>query len=443
MNNKIDYEKWFQNAINEKKFEALEFLINEDKNLTISLENNKIYEKTKSELISTIIKGLYKNKKSSIYLEKIDDNMLDKILKILKKQIKVSHFDSQDYIFKGKISDYPIIENQNFNFEKIESQKKHNILFELYKKISKNHLCKKIEMISYSETHSKKKIINSKGLNLESEENFVTIYITCIFEKNNQIEEISEYFIVKKFENLNIEEYANQIIEKGEKKIGATSIQSGSYCTVFSNKTFAKLLKSFSSVFSGLNAYRNLTKFKNKINKKIASSKVTIIDDPTKSSAFFQYSFDDEGIPSKKKIIVEKGIFKQFIHNLKTAHIFKTIPTGNSFNNQIKMSNCYLKRGIKNFDEMISPIKKGILIDNLIGLHAGINNITGDFSIQAEGFKIEKGKITKPIKMIVVSGNFFDILSRLKEISNDFLFDISGFGSSSVYIGKLSIAGEK
>ncbi|MGM1458907.1 MAG: metallopeptidase TldD-related protein, partial [Columbia Basin potato purple top phytoplasma] len=70
------------------------------------------------------------------------------------------------------------------------------------------------------------------------------------------------------------------------------------------------------------------------------------------------------------------------------------------------------------------------------------DNISGDFSLQAAGFKIEQGKITSPVKMLVISGNFFDILLNLKDIANDLVFRTSGFGSPSVYVGDLTIAGE-
>lgn len=102
----------------------------------------------------------------------------------------------------------------------------------------------------------------------------------------------------------------------------------------------------------------------------------------------------------------------------------------------------YLEKGEQTFEEMITSINEGVYIDYIIGFHAGINDISGDFSLQAAGFKIEKGKITKPVKMIIVSGNFFDILLNLKGISNDLVFQFSGFGSPSVYAGDLTIAGE-
>ena len=103
----------------------------------------------------------------------------------------------------------------------------------------------------------------------------------------------------------------------------------------------------------------------------------------------------------------------------------------------------FSKTGDKSFDELIAPINDGLYITDLQGLHSGVQAISGNFSLQASGFKIINGKIDHPVKMIVVSGNFFEILNSIKEIGNDLeLSDLSGFGSPSVFVGNLAIGGK-
>lgn len=78
----------------------------------------------------------------------------------------------------------------------------------------------------------------------------------------------------------------------------------------------------------------------------------------------------------------------------------------------------------------------------MIGLHAGIKPVSGEFSVQASGFKIVDGKIDHPVKMIVISGNFFEVLNRVKGIGSDLKFGLSGVGSPSVHIESIMIGGE-
>lgn len=449
--NKINYDKWFQiSAI--KKFDALEIQTYQSKTLTISSEDglNIINTHIASELITLTIKGLYQNKKVQCYLEKINnfnDEMIEKVLENLKEKAEIVNFKEKDFIFAG--SDiYAEIPIKNFDFTSIPIQKKYNLLLEFEKEIlNKSRYLKNIDQIDYSETIYLETLINSKGLYLEDKGSFAEISAVCIFgkkENNSSIKEIYQNFIERTFFDIDISKYAQKIISLGESKIGSRSIKSKSYPTVFSNEIFASLLNCFSGIFSGESAYRNLTKLKGKEGQLVAAPCVTIIDDPLCLESLFQSNFDDEGVACFSKKIIFNGVFQQFIHNLKTANIFNNRSTGNFFNGSVAMNNCYLQKGEKTLTEMISSIQEGVYIDYLIGLHAGIDTISGDFSLQAEGFKIEKGETTYPIKMIVVSGNFFEMLKNIKDIANDFVFKTSKlFGSASVYVGDLMIAGEK
>ncbi|WP_235443206.1 TldD/PmbA family protein [Candidatus Phytoplasma pruni] len=330
---------------------------------------------------------------------------------------------------------------KKFDFSVIPLEKKIQLLKDLEKNMSSSKVMKKIETNSYKEVFSKKTLINSKGLHLEQENNYAYLYVSAIFKKDGDVQSFGKLKFVKDFQEFNPEKQAQEVVVAGEKKLNGATLKSKSYPTVFSNEMFADVLASFSSIFTGQSAYRNLTQLKNKEKQVIASPQVSIIEDPFSDQAFFKEKFDDEGVVCQPKNVVENGVFQGFIHNLKTAKIFNTQPTGNGFGGGTGFSNCYLKPGQRSLDDIVSTIEEGVFIDDLVGMHVGIQTVSGDFSLQASGFKIEKGKITTPVKMIVVSGNFFDILKKLKEIANDFEFQVSGFGSASVYAGDLMIGG--
>lgn len=243
-----------------------------------------------------------------MYLEKIDETKMEDILENLRNQISVLNIKEKDIIFEGSPS-YPMVNNSNFDFSQINIQKKYDLLFQLEKELLKSVLLKKIDTISYDETYLENKIVNSKGLNLEEKLSFLTISVSCVFQKNEDIEEIYEYFVVKEFDKFDIQKYAEKIISLGESKLTSQSLKSKTYPVVFSNKIFANFLKNFSSIFNGMNAYRNLTKLKDKQGTTIASPKVTLIDDPLCKEALCQYKFDDEGVACYTKKIIDKGVF--------------------------------------------------------------------------------------------------------------------------------------
>ncbi len=433
------YQKWIQKGL-DKGFEALEIFVSESKSFKLTLDNNKVESLVESDLATVNIKGIYDNKSTEVYFEKIDEETLDKMLDALKQNTQTVDSKDPAIIFEGS-SSYPKWEEKNFDFSVIPLDKKIQLLKDLEKNMSSSKVMKKIETNSYKEVFSKKTLINSKGLHLEQENSYAYLYVSDIFEKDGDIQSFGKLKFVKDFQEFNPEKQAQEVVVAGEKKLNGTTLKSKSYPTVFSNEMFADILASFSSIFTGQSAYRNLTQLKDKEKQVIASPQVSIIEDPFSDQAFFKEKFDDEGVVCQPKHVVENGVFQGFIHNLKTAKIFNTQPTGNGFGGGTGFSNCYLKPGQRSLDDMVSTIEEGVFIDDLVGMHVGIQTVSGDFSLQASGFKIEKGKITTPVKMIVVSGNFFDILKNLKEIANDFEFQVSGFGSASVYAGDLMIGG--
>lgn len=211
---------------------------------------------------------------------------------------------------------------------------------------------------------------------------------------------------------------------------------------MFSNEMFGSILSAYSSIFTGESAFRGLTKLVGKQGIKIASDIVNLIDDPFKEEALFKVPFDDEGVAANKRYWIKEGSFTDFAHNLKTAEIFKTNPTGNGYTSGIGPSNLYLEPQNNSLDEVLGTINNGLYITDLVGLHAGVETVSGDFSLQAAGFSIVDGKIADAVDMIVVSGNFFNLLKDVEMIANDFKFGLSGIGSAAVKIKELTIGGK-
>nr|WIF89283.1 metallopeptidase TldD-related protein [Acholeplasma laidlawii] len=88
-------------------------------------------------------------------------------------------------------------------------------------------------------------------------------------------------------------------------------------------------------------------------------------------------------------------------------------------------------------------MKEGFYVTDLVGLHVGVNHSNGSFSLQAGGVFIKDGKLDHPVKMVVLSGNWFDVLKNIQGIGSDLTFDVSGTGSPTVHVGELMVSGEE
>lgn len=436
----IKYENWIKKGL-EKGLTDVEIYAVNNTNLSIEVYEGKVEKNEVSRLNTALIKGIYNNKAAKVKVENLSDENINYMLDKLIDAAKHITANEPALIYEGS-KEYPIVEEENFDFATIDPTKKVQLLLDVEKGILKNEYVTKVDSVSYSETESETVIINSKGLNLNKHHTYATCFASAVFEKDGQIKSSYGYKIARKYSDFDANQIINECIERGVSQLGAKSIASKNYPVVFSNEMFGNILRVYASIFTGEAAFRNLTKLVGKQNTKIASPIVNLIDDPLHEKALFKVPFDDEGVACKKRYWIKDGVFTDFAHNLKTAEIFKTTSTGNGFTNGITPTNLYLEPQDITFDQLIAPIKQGVYITNLVGLHAGAETVSGNFSLQAAGFEILDGKINRPVDMIVVSGNFFTLLNDIENVANDFIFGLSGVGTGSVKVKGLTIGGK-
>ncbi len=434
------YKKWIELGL-AKGITDLEVYAVRNKSLKLTVYQNKLDQHVQSDVEVVTIRGIYDNKLSTVRFENLSDSNVSAFLDQLIENAKSLTVVEPAIIYEGSES-YPEVKDELFDFDAVPVIKKIDLLKTLESKILENPKCTQVQTTMYQEIDTETTLVNSKGLNLSRHNKYAYAYAIGVFKEDEDIKTAYDIKLVKDFNLFNAEEMAEATVEKGVAKLGGKSIPSKAYPTVFSNEMFADVLEVFTSIFSGEAAYRNLTPLKDKVNQKIALESINLIDDPLHPDAHFKTGFDDEGVACAKRYVVENGVFKGFNHSLKTASIFKEVPTGNGFHGGISVTNFYLEPKEKDFDALIADIKDGVYITDLIGLHAGVKTVSGEFSLQAGGFKIKDGKLDHPVKMIVISGNFFDVLNQVEGIGNDLKFGLSGVGSPSVYVKSIMVGGE-
>ncbi len=434
------FSKWIALGLS-KGITDLEVFAVQSQSLKLSVYQQKLDQHVQSNVESVTIRGIFNNKLSTVRFENLSDSNADMMLNQLIENAKALTVVEPAIIYEGS-KEYPVVKDELFDFSSIDVTKKIQLLLDLEKNILEDKHTSQVQTSLYQEVDTKTTLVNSKGLNLTRRNRFAYAYAIAIFGKDDDIVTSYDVKLAKSFDEFNANEMAKQTIQKGIQKLGGTSIPSGEYPVVFSNEMFSDMIEVFSSVFSGEAAYRKLTQLKDKVNQQIAGKEINIIDDPLSDLAYFKNPFDDEGVACKKRYVIENGVFKGFNHNLKTAKIFNEEPTGNGFGGGISSTNLYLEPTQTHFDVMIKDIEKGVYITSLIGLHAGVKTVSGAFNLQASGLLIENGELTKAVKMIVVSGNFFEMLNTISGIASDLKFNTSGTGSPSVFIESLVIGGQ-
>ena len=187
---------------------------------------------------------------------------------------------------------------------------------------------------------------------------------------------------------------------------------------------------------------RGVSWLKDKVGEQIGSELITIVDDPFKAKSPRSGAFDSEGVATQRKEMVKAGTLTGYLHNLKTAKKAGTKSTGNASGSGVGPTNFYIEPGDMKYDDAVKSMKKGIIITDLAGTHAGANAISGDFSLQASGFLVENGEVVRPVALITVAGNYLEMLSEVTGVCDDVEFNFGFIGSPSLRIKKLMVSGK-
>lgn len=440
----MDYKLLISKAL-EAGFSDFEIYANISTATTLSIFNGEVDRTEIKDSKNFTVRGIYNNKMAYLSFENEDED-LEKLIATLKANAQSLTTKEEYEIYPGD-EKYPESRKLTGSFLNVSVGEKIDLLKALEKQIkAKDERIVNVPYCRYNEVVSKVQIVNSKGLDVTKENEYCYLILQAVAKENEQTQSAFEVEIALTYDELVKSDVANKVAEKAISKLNAKPVESKTYPVVFDNEAMADLFEVFTSFFSGEAAIKKLTPLLGKDGEKIFSEKITIIDDPLLEGSIDYEPFDDEGVACYKKEVVKDGVFKGLLHNLKTAKYFKTKTTGNGFksgaNVTVRGVNLHIAPGNKTQQELLEGIKEGLLITDLAGLHAGANPITGDFSAQSSGFLIEDGKITRPVNLIVVSGNFIKIMNNIADVGSDLKILPSGVGAPSIRFTGLPVSGK-
>jgi PmbA protein len=228
------------------------------------------------------------------------------------------------------------------------------------------------------------------------------------------------------------------------RRLGARKVPTQKAAIVFEPRIARSLLGHIFEAVSGDSIYRDSSFLAGKLGQKIAHENLTVIDDGTLPGLFGSSPFDDEGVPSRRTVVIEKGVLKSFLLNSYTARKLGLKTTGNASrgitgNASVGHGNFYIPAGEMPPEEIIKQIKSGLYVTELIGF--GVNIVTGDYSRGAAGVWIENGELTYPVSEVTIAGSLIRMLEQLGAIGSDLEFRGS-MAAPTLMIPEMTISGQ-
>ena len=438
----MKYDYFFELA-KQKGIEECELKISESYSLSFSLFHSEMDDYQVNNGYSIIARGLVNGKFGTASCDVWNKEKAEFLVDEIIKNAKVIEDEDPMFIYKGD-EKYKKINTYNKELFDIPADQKVKKLYELEDLLKKGEKISEVAGVSYSESRSVNTLLNSHGLKLSQKNNYYFIVGEAVAKEGEQVKTGYDFLFSNNFNDIDVKKLADKIILETTSQLGGEPCESGDYPVVLDNSCVASLINAYLSSVDAEEVQKHTSLFEGKLNTKIASSKVTIEDRPLQRSLFAR-GFDDEGVATYNKPIIKKGVLMTYLYNLTTAAKDGVKSTGNGFGGaKIGTSPVfvYMKPGKKSLEELFAEVNNGVYITDIMGLHAGLDPQTGNFSLQSTGFLIKDGKKDRPLDIITVSGNLMKLFKDIKTLGSDSKSFLSAVNCPSVIVKKLSIGGK-
>jgi PmbA protein len=302
------------------------------------------------------------------------------------------------------------------------------------------------EQAAYEESHYQLCIANSLGISAADEGSYCGGGASLVAGADGEQQSGFGLRYSRSYADIDPEAIGREAAFNAVRLLGARSHKTRRAAVVFEPYIVTAFLSVLSRALTAEAVQKGRSLFSGKIGEQVAASGITIVDDGTLAGGLLSASFDGEGVPSRRTVLIQDGRLVGYLQNSYTAARDGLASTGNASRGSYKVppelgsTNFYLAPGSMGQTEIIEQTDEGIYLTDVMGMHT-VNPISGDFSVGAAGIWIEHGELTTPVRGMVIAGNILELLEGIDAVGNDLRFFI-GKGAPTVRVARLTISGD-
>lgn len=411
---KYNLAEWAMNFALKNGAQQASVSISESRNSNVEVRNEKIDTLEQAIQISLLIRIYADNRYSAHSTNRLKKNDLKLFIK---EAIAGTRFLSEDkyrtlpdpeLYFKGEPQN---LQTADENYNNLNPEEKIRLAFQIEKEV----LRKDPRIISvtagYYDEYNEGIMVISNGFAGDTANSYFGLSANVSVKGGNARPEAGWNETAVFYDKLKKTDIGKEALERALKKIGQKKTTSGKMAMIVENRIVPRLFSPMMSALSGSAIQQKNSFLTDMLGKKVISDKLTVRDNPFIISGRASRMFDNEGLATKKRIVFEGGVLKNYYINTYYGKKLEMRPTGG--NN----SNLVFETGGKTLQELIGQTERGIFVTGFNG--GNCNGATGDFSYGIEGFLIERGEIVQPVSEMNVTGNMLELWSNIAELGND------------------------
>lgn len=245
---------------------------------------------------------------------------------------------------------------------------------------------------------------------------------------------------------LDVDVAAEDAVTRAVRLFGARPVPSQRLAIVLEPRLAASILGLAGGTLTGERVLKGRSPFAGRLGEAIASPLLTLVDDPTDPRSLAADSHDGEGLACRPNELIVDGELRQFLHNAYTARRAGVSSTGSAVRGYrstpgVGCQALAVRPGSGTHDELVAGVELGLLVDSMSGFHSGVNAVSGDFSVGAEGLMIRNGQVAEPVREVTIASTLQRLLLGIESVGADLEWLPSGTGSVTLVIGDVALSG--
>jgi PmbA protein len=305
-----------------------------------------------------------------------------------------------------------------------------------------------VESCDYADALAEAAIVTTTGIRRASRETGCELVAYSLAADGDDTQTGFGFSLGRSFDELDVGVAARDAADRAVRMLGATKPPSGRLTIVLDPWVTAQLLGIVAGTLGAEEVVKGRSLFADRVGEQVASPLLTVVEDPTDARSWGATPVDAEGLATRRVPLVDAGVLQGFVHSTWTARRMGTASTGSAVRGGFKSTpgaGCRAVAptpGTATAAELIAGVDDGVLVQEVSGLHSGVNPVSGDLSTGAEGLRIRGGQVAEPLREFTIASTLQRLLLDVRAVGADLTWLPMSAAGLTLVIGDVAVSGE-
>jgi PmbA protein len=307
---------------------------------------------------------------------------------------------------------------------------------------------RQVSSADYADSRAEVALVSTTGISSSRRRTTAFLSVDAIVGEGADTQTGTGFSVGRGPGDLVADEAMDDAVLRATRLLGAEKARSTRCTVVFDPRVASTLVAVVASALSGEAVVKGRSFFAGRLGELVASAGVTLVDDPTDARAFGAASHDGEGLACRRNILIAEGVLQMFVYDTVSARRAGARSTGSAVRGGFAgtpSAGCralVLSPGTHGHGEIIAGVDEGLYVQSVTGIHSGVNPVSGDFSVGAEGLMISGGALGRPVREVTVASTLQRMLQSVVEVGNDLRWLPGSAAGQTVAIADMQLSGD-